>query len=166
MNKCTLLFLAAATAALAQEQPVQDSPLVAAAKRSNRLGKKPAMVITNETLKSSGAKAHVTTTASQPALPAAQASKPVAPAATAPKPKKRAATKKGPADQPRDDAEIPEDDPGRGDLVQCTGCLPIIEPVLASLPLQPAELSKNPPNVVAPKAAPVVAPRPPENKKP
>jgi hypothetical protein len=45
-------------------QPVPDSPLVAAAKRANRLGRKPAskIVITNATLESSGANAHVTTT--------------------------------------------------------------------------------------------------------
>jgi len=47
-----------------QAQP--DSPLVAAAKRANRLGRKPAAtVITNETLKQSGAGAHVTTTTAQ-----------------------------------------------------------------------------------------------------
>jgi len=48
-------------------QPAQpDSPLVAAAKRTNRLGKKkPTNVITNETLKSAGANAHVTTTQTQ-----------------------------------------------------------------------------------------------------
>lgn len=61
--------------AAAQAQP--DSPLVAAAKRANRLGRKPAApVITNATLKQSGANAHVTTTSAQrplvlpPSLPA------------------------------------------------------------------------------------------------
>jgi hypothetical protein len=52
------------TAASAPAQPAQeDSPLVAAAKRANRLGKKPAskILITNETLKTSGTNAHVTT---------------------------------------------------------------------------------------------------------
>jgi len=45
-------------------QPAQgDSPLVAAAKRANRLGKKPAMVITNDTLLTSGG--HFTTTQKQ-----------------------------------------------------------------------------------------------------
>jgi hypothetical protein len=43
----------------------EDSPMVAAAKRANRKGKKPANVITNETLSKSGATAHVTTTAAQ-----------------------------------------------------------------------------------------------------
>jgi hypothetical protein len=47
------------------EPSPEDSPLVQAAKRSNRLGKKPTNVITNETLKASGAKAHVTTTKEQ-----------------------------------------------------------------------------------------------------
>jgi hypothetical protein len=46
------------------QQPVQaDSPLVAAAKRANRLGKKPAFVITNETLVTAGG--HFTTTVQQ-----------------------------------------------------------------------------------------------------
>ena len=45
-----------------------DSPLVAAAKRANRLGKKPTNVITNATLKTSGAGAHVTTTETQTAI--------------------------------------------------------------------------------------------------
>lgn len=42
-----------------------DSPMVAAAKRANRKGKKAENVITNETLNKSGAGAHVTTTAKQ-----------------------------------------------------------------------------------------------------
>ena len=46
-----------------QQAPQGDSPLVAAAKRSGRLGKKPAMVITNETLVRSGG--HFTTTSDQ-----------------------------------------------------------------------------------------------------
>lgn len=58
----------AATAAKAEPQAQADSPLVAAAKRANRLGKKPTNVITNATLKSSGANAHVTTTATQTAI--------------------------------------------------------------------------------------------------
>jgi len=46
------------------QQPAQgDSPLVAAAKRSGRLGKKPAFVITNENLVTTGG--HITTTSSQ-----------------------------------------------------------------------------------------------------
>src|SRR5262245_13514447 len=45
--------------------PQQDSALVAAAKRTHRLGKKPTNVITNETLKKSGTNAHVTTTDTQ-----------------------------------------------------------------------------------------------------
>jgi hypothetical protein len=60
-------------------QPAQtttaDSPLAAAAKRANRLGKKPTskVVITNDTLKSSGQNAHVTTTDKLRALPRGQA---------------------------------------------------------------------------------------------
>jgi hypothetical protein len=47
----------------AQAQP--DSPMVAAAKRANRKGRKATNVITNETLAKSGGNAHVTTTATQ-----------------------------------------------------------------------------------------------------
>ena len=52
-----------------------DSPLVAAAKRANRLGKKSTskVVITNDTLKTSGQNAHVTTTDTLRALPRGQA---------------------------------------------------------------------------------------------
>jgi type IV secretory pathway VirB10-like protein len=56
------------TADAAKPQAPPDSPLVAAAKRANRLGKKPTKVITNATLKSAGANAHVSTT-DKPALP-------------------------------------------------------------------------------------------------
>lgn len=45
----------------------QDSPLVAAARRSNRLGRKPANVITNKTLRKAS-DAHITTTENQTAL--------------------------------------------------------------------------------------------------
>lgn len=59
----------ATTSTAAEAQAAQpDSPLVAAAKRANRLGRKPAYVITNETLKTSGGNAHVTTTTNQAAI--------------------------------------------------------------------------------------------------
>jgi hypothetical protein len=45
-----------------------DSPLVAAAKRSNRLGKKPSKVITNESLGSPVGTSHMTTAATQPPI--------------------------------------------------------------------------------------------------
>lgn len=45
-----------------------DSPLVAAARRANRLGKKPTNLITNETLKQVGGNAHVTTTTNTKAI--------------------------------------------------------------------------------------------------
>lgn len=88
----TTLTLALALPLLAEEakkaeekpkpQPVAqaDSPLVAAAKRSNRLGRKPTTkVITNETLKTSGANAHVTTTAKQTSLESVVKQDPPAP---------------------------------------------------------------------------------------
>lgn len=50
------------TAKPAETPAAEQSPLVAAAKRSNRLGKKSSTkVITNDTLKTSGGSAHVTT---------------------------------------------------------------------------------------------------------
>lgn len=77
----------AATQAVQQQisAPVQagDSPLVAAAKRTGRLGKKPTSVITNDTLLKSGG--HFTTTKSQEALPEAKTASSVA-AETASKP--------------------------------------------------------------------------------
>jgi len=67
----------------------EDSAMVAAAKRANRLGKKPVskIVITNETVKSSGANAHVTTTQQQKAivLPVQEQVKPTAEEAAAKK---------------------------------------------------------------------------------
>jgi hypothetical protein len=61
---------ALALALLALPLLAEDSPMVAAAKRANRLGKKPVskIVITNETVKSAGANAHVTTTQEQKAI--------------------------------------------------------------------------------------------------
>lgn len=56
-------------------QQQTDSPLVAAAKRTGRLGKKPAIVITNDTLVKTGG--HFTTTQAQAApLPKAKAAEP------------------------------------------------------------------------------------------
>lgn len=56
----------AASAADTEQKPVQqDSPMVAAAKRANRKGRKPANVITNATLAKSGSGAHITTTTAQ-----------------------------------------------------------------------------------------------------
>lgn len=57
-----------ATTPAATAPAAQDSPLVAAARRMNRLGKKPTNVITNETLTKSSGSAHVTT-ASTPLKP-------------------------------------------------------------------------------------------------
>lgn len=56
----------AATTAAEPEAGV--SPMVAAARRANRLGKKPGTVITNETLRKGGSNAHVTTTQNQPEI--------------------------------------------------------------------------------------------------
>jgi len=159
MKRRALILLAALIAlpVIADEPaPVQDSPLVAAAKRS-KATKKQAIVITNETLKQSGTDAHITTTKKQAALPKMQAAAPVeAPKPAADKPKVKPQRKA----QPHDDAEQLEDDPGtRGDMVPCSTCLPILEPVNASLPITKAELSNNPPRVATPELAQVVPPR-------
>lgn len=62
-----------------QPAAAQDSPLVAAAKRTGRLGKKPTNVITNETVKNSGSKAHITTTTDQRTLNMPPPAKPARP---------------------------------------------------------------------------------------
>ncbi len=74
---------------LVPAQPVtaQDSPFVAAAKRANRLGKKPTNVITNETLAQYGRNARITT-ANTPA-----ANLPPLPPAASPTPEMKAAAK-------------------------------------------------------------------------
>jgi hypothetical protein len=167
MKRALILIVLIALPALAQEQaPVQDSPLVAAAKRS-KAAKKRAIVITNETLKQSGADAHVTTTKKQAALPAAQTVRSSSGAAGVSPPNgglKAAAPQKSQGKPvPHDDAEDPyEENGGRGDLVNCPTCLPILEPVSDSLPLTKAEFAKNPPHVATPEPPPVVPPRVPE----
>jgi hypothetical protein len=161
---------------LAQEQraqslpaQVQDSPLVAAAKRSKRLGQKPAMVITNEMLASSGASAHVTTTKSQAPLSANRISTPVETRAV---PEKRgdasnAKLEKTDPTVPRhDDAEAILEEGGRGDLVVCRSCLPILEPGSKTLRMSKAEPSTNPPRVETPKPPQTEPPRPPSSKNP
>ena len=63
---------ATAVTTTAAAQPASaDSPLVAASKKSNRKGKTPKNVITNETLKKSTS-AHITTTTVQRPLPTAK----------------------------------------------------------------------------------------------
>lgn len=72
MKHVIFVIVALALPLAAQEtQPVQqaDSPLVAASKRMNRKGKKPANVITNDMLRQAGdAGGRVTTTVSQGTL--------------------------------------------------------------------------------------------------
>ncbi|MEK6373443.1 MAG: hypothetical protein AABO58_12190 [Acidobacteriota bacterium] len=159
MKRSLILIVLIALPALADEQsPVQDSPLVAAAKRS-KMAKKTAVVITNKTLKQSGAGAHITTTKKQAPLPKMQNAAPIElskVAAAPPKAKPKRQT------TPHDDAERLEDDPGRGDLVHCPSCLPILEPVSPTLPLREAEFSTNPPKVATPELPQIVPPRPPE----
>jgi len=159
MKRSLILIVLIALPAFAQEQaPVQDSPLVAAAKRS-KMARKRAVVITNETLKQSSADAHVTTTKKKAALPKMQSTKPAESQKTTAEPPKAKPQRKA---TPHDDAERLEDDPGRGDLVHCPSCLPILEPVPATLPLVKAEFSTNPPQVATPELPQVVPPRPPE----
>ena len=69
MRRLALVLMAFSLPALAadpapQAQKVEDSPLVAAAKRSKRLGKTPTFVITHETL-AQYRSGHVTTTTVQ-----------------------------------------------------------------------------------------------------
>src|SRR5436309_7611578 len=114
MKWCMLVLLAAVPLASAQ-----DSPLVAAAKRSRQSAKKATIVITNETLVRSGASAHMTTTASQPSLTGMPQAAPVERQHAAEQRAAAADAKQPPVPQ-RDDAEINElDDPSRGDLAYC-----------------------------------------------
>lgn len=76
MKRVLPILLAVAIAAVAG---AEDSPLVAAAKRANRKGKKATNVITNETLKQSGANARITTTAHQRPFVAPKAYEPPVP---------------------------------------------------------------------------------------
>lgn len=70
------------------QQPAQgDSPLVAAAKRTGRLGKKPAFVITNDNLVTSGG--HFTTTSSSYAVTPGSVQGIQAPATATPQPQTR-----------------------------------------------------------------------------
>lgn len=68
-----------ATGTAAAPAAQTDSPLVAAAKRTKRKGKKASNVITNETLRQSGANARVTTTAVQRPFVVPKAYEPPAP---------------------------------------------------------------------------------------
>jgi hypothetical protein len=173
--KSRALMLCAALAALpafgeepaAQAQPVQDSPLVAAAKRSKLHAHVPGTVITNETVRRHAASAHVTTTRRQ--RPLAKVGGPAATARRGASDKASAITDGGviggviggtaagavrakPDPEPRKaprfyDAEKSELE-DRGDTVFCRACLPILEPVSASLPMRKAEPSANPPRPV------------------
>jgi len=67
MKRLALVLVALSLPVFAADPPppppeVIDSPMVAAAKRSNRLGKKPAFVITHETLALYRGGGHITTT--------------------------------------------------------------------------------------------------------
>lgn len=57
-----------ASATTTAAEPQRDSPLVAAARRTNRLGRKPANVITNQTLTRIDKAARITTTTDQRTL--------------------------------------------------------------------------------------------------
>jgi len=101
--------------------PATDSPLVAAAKKSGRLGKKPSNVITNDTLAKTGG--HVTTTQEQKpittpiyqAVPmqtqtqTPQAQAPAAVPATAAKDKKKETMKQVAAQYEGDSADMDHD---------------------------------------------------------
>ena len=133
-----------------------DSPLVAAAKRSKRNGPPKSIVITNETLARTGG--HLTTTKKQPALPKLQPA-----AAYRASASETTAAEGVPATAGRlDDAERDAVEGLRHDEVHCPTCLPMLKPS-ATLPLRKAELSANPPAEVKPQAAPIVLPKPPRN---
>jgi hypothetical protein len=130
----------------------QDSALVAAAKRSNRAGKKHAVVITNESLAHGGASAHVTTTRVQPALAkmpeAAQQPTPASATRVTAAPKSASSAPK-PKTAPHDDAEsLTEDlDP---EPVSCPTCLPILSYAPHGLAVRKMEFSTSPPRIEPP----------------
>ena len=171
MKRRTFILAAMIVAlpALAEEH---DSPLVAAAKRSRRLGQRTAVVITNETLAKTGASAHITTTKRQAPLSTARIATPVgAPEKKSEKRPGEASTaaleKKKQAKVPsHDDAEATLDDEDvSADLVSCPNCLKVLEPVPNNLNTTRAVPSASPPHVVAPQPAPTVPARPLESKK-
>jgi len=132
----------------AQSSSPQDSALVAAAKRSNRTGKKQGIVITNESLAHGGASAHVTTTRLQPTLaklPEVAAQKALAPSAVPMAPAAKANSK--PKAAPHDDADSFTEglDP---EPVSCPSCLPILGHVPPGLAVRKMELSTSPPRIV------------------
>ena len=129
----------------------QDSALVAAAKPSNRTGKKPGIVITNESLTHAGASAHVTTTRVQPALakmPEA-APQPAAPSAAPATPALKSASTRPAKPAPHDDADSFTEglDP---EPVSCPKCLPILSYVPHGLAVRKMELSTSPPRIEPP----------------
>jgi hypothetical protein len=127
----------------------QDSPLVAASRRTNRAGKKSGIVITNETLAHAGASAHVTTTKLQPVLaklPEAAAQQSAAPAAVAAPHAKVTAKPEAP---PHDDAESMTEGLDQEPIV-CPSCLPILTHVPHGLAVRKMELSTSPPRIVPP----------------
>jgi hypothetical protein len=123
----TSLLAATQPTTISTPPPREDSPMVQAAKRSKRLGKKPALVITNENLTRFEGAAHITTTNNQPELPhlspppsptpppaeevrARDAQKPANASASKPKPTKSAAEKAMHAAVADDMGEGVEDD--------------------------------------------------------
>jgi hypothetical protein len=129
----------------------QDSALVAAAKRSNRTGKKQRVVITNESLAHAGASAHVTTTRVQPALAKMPetAQQPPAPSTAPVTPAPKSASAPNGKTAPHDDAEsLTEDlDP---EPISCPTCLPILSYAPPGLAVRKMELSKSPPRIEPP----------------
>lgn len=138
-----------------------DSPLVAAAKRSGRLGKKPSAVITNETLVKSGG--HFTTTKEQSAVAAAPAPLTIpknTSAAAAPPPKagatakkddknetanKEKALKRAVADYMGESIEEVTDDPSAQEGVVSQGIAP--KPAQAPKPAEAPKPAQRPPQL-------------------
>ena len=129
-----------------QQQP--DSALVRAAKRTGRLGKKPSIVITNDTLAKSGG--HFTTTQSQETLPAAKpAATKTAPARKTKTPAppdnsqaaKDAAAKRAMADYMEESIETVREDPAAQE-----GVLESAAPKVSPKPAQPPGAANQPPN--------------------
>lgn len=135
----------------AAPQQQTDSRLVSAAKRTGRLGKKPSIVITNDTLVKSGG--HFTTTESQASIPAAPAAAnkpytpPPAPAAAKKAPSaekvKDAAARRAMADYMEESIETISEDPAAQEgVVSATAP----KPAAAPKPAQPPAAANKPPS--------------------
>ncbi len=130
-----------------QSSGTSDSPLVRAARATNRLGKKPSLVITNDTLVRQGGHFTTTTTEAQQPLPATHAATPSPnPEQLAAETKRKKAEALAAAEKTRKSEEMKKNAAREGDAPY--GEPPALESELPVLkPTPPAPMGKQkPPN--------------------